>query len=134
MEWWRQVKILLDTCAVIWATMSPAALSHKARKTLANENNVILVSAASAWEIATKVRLGKLSGAEKLEQDYLAVMEEAGYTLLAIDTESALRAGRLTAEHKDPFDRMIAAQALALDIPVLSPDPQFDQFGVRRIW
>ena len=134
MEWWRQVKILLDTCAVIWATMSPAALSHKARKTLANENNVILVSAASAWEIATKVRLGKLSGAEKLEQDYLAVMEEAGYTLLAIDTESALRAGRLTAEHKDPFDRMIAAQALALDVAVLSPDPQLEQFGVRRIW
>src|ERR1035437_2402560 len=128
------MKVLLDTCAVIWATMSPAALSHKARKTLANENNVILVSAASAWEIATKVRLGKLSGAEKLEQDYLAVMEEAGYTLLAIDTESALRAGRLTAEHKDPFDRMIAAQALALDVAVLSPDPQLEQFGVRRIW
>jgi PIN domain nuclease of toxin-antitoxin system len=128
------VKVLLDTCSLIWATMSPAALSHKARKTLANESNVILVSAASAWEIATKARLGKLPGAEKLEQDYLAVMEEAGYTLLAIDTASALRAGRLTAEHKDPFYRMIAAQALALDIPVLSPDPQFDQFGVRRIW
>jgi len=128
------VKVLLDTCAVIWATMSPSALSHKARKALDNESNVILVSAASAWEIATKVRLGKLPGAEKLELDYLAVMEEAGYTLLAIDTGSALRAGRLTAEHKDPFDRMIAAQALALDVAVLSPDPQFDQFGVRRIW
>jgi PIN domain nuclease of toxin-antitoxin system len=128
------VKVLLDTCTVVWATMSPSALSHKARRTLANENNVILVSAASAWEIATKVRLGKLPSAENLEQDYLAVMELAGYTLLAIDTESALRAGRLTAEHKDPFDRMIAAQALALDVAVLSPDPQFDQFGVRRIW
>jgi len=128
------MKVLLDTCAVLWATMSPAALSHKARKTLANERNVILVSAASAWEIATKVRLGKLSGAEKLEQDYLAVMDEAGYTLLSIDAASALRAGRLTAEHKDPFDRMIAAQALAQDVAILSPDPQLDQFGVRRIW
>jgi PIN domain nuclease of toxin-antitoxin system len=128
------VKVLLDSCAVIWATMSPAALGHQARETLADESNVILVSAASAWEIATKVRLGKLPGAEKLEQDYLAVMKEAGYTLLAIDTESALRAGRLTAEHKDPFDRMIAAQALAMDVPVLSSDPQLDQFGVRRIW
>jgi PIN domain nuclease of toxin-antitoxin system len=95
---------------------------------------VILVSAASAWEIATKVRLGRLPGAEKLEQDYLAVMDEAGYTLLPIDTASALRAGRLTAQHKDPFDRMIAAQALALDVPVLSSDLQLDQFGVRRIW
>ncbi len=128
------MKVLLDSCAVIWATMSPAALGHQARETLADESNVILVSAASAWEIATKVRLGKLPGAEKLERDYLAVMKEAGYTLLAIDTESALRAGRLTAEHKDPFDRMIAAQALAMDVPVLSPDPQLDQFGVRRIW
>jgi PIN domain nuclease of toxin-antitoxin system len=128
------VKVLLDTCAVIWATLSPASLSRQVQETISDEGNSVLVSAASAWEIATKVRLGKLPGAEKLEQDYLAVMEEAGYTLLAIDTASALRAGRLTAEHKDPFDRMIAAQALAFDVPVLSPDPQYDQFGVRRIW
>ncbi len=128
------MKVLLDTCTLIWATLSPASLSSQARETIADDGNTILVSAASAWEIATKVRLGKLPGAEKLEQDYLAVMEEAGYELLAIDTASALRAGRLTAEHKDPFDRMIAAQALALDVAVLSPDPQFDQFGVRRIW
>jgi PIN domain nuclease of toxin-antitoxin system len=128
------MKVLLDTCAVIWATMSPTSLSRHAQETIADEGNAILVSAASAWEIATKVRLGRLPGAEKLEQDYLAVMEEAGYTQLPIDTASALRAGRLTADHKDPFDRMIAAQALALDVAVLSPDPQFDQFGVRRIW
>ena len=128
------MKVLLDTCALIWATLSPAALSPQAREAIADEGNVILVSAASAWEIATKVRLGRLPGAEKLEQDYLAVMEEAGYTLLPIDTASALRAVRLTAQHKDPFDRMIAAQALALDVPVLSSDLQLDQFGVRRIW
>jgi PIN domain nuclease of toxin-antitoxin system len=128
------MKVLLDTCALIWATLSPAALSPQAREAIADEGNVILVSAASAWEIATKVRLGRLPGAEKLEQDYLAVMDEAGYTLLPIDTASALRAVRLTAQHKDPFDRMIAAQALALDVPVLSSDLQLDQFGVRRIW
>jgi PIN domain nuclease of toxin-antitoxin system len=78
--------------------------------------------------------LGKLPGAEKLEREYLDVMKEAGYTELAIDAGAALRAGRLVADHRDPFDRMIAAQALALDIPVLSPDSQLDQFGVRRIW
>jgi PIN domain nuclease of toxin-antitoxin system len=128
------VRVLLDTCALIWATLSPSSLSRDARETIADEGNVILVSAASAWEIATKVRLGKLPGAEKLERDYLDVMEDAGYTLLDLDTASALRAGRLTAEHRDPFDRMIAAQALGLDIPILSPDPQLDQFGVRRIW
>lgn len=134
MEWGRRVKVLLDTCTVIWATLSPSSLSPKARETIVDEANVILVSAASAWEIATKVRLGKLPGAEKLERDYLDVMEDAGYTLLAIDTESALRAGRLAAEHRDPFDCIIAAHALALDIPVLSPDPLLDPFGVRRVW
>lgn len=128
------MKLLLDTCSLIWATMSPAALTQQARDTLANESNDILVSAASAWEIATKVRLGKLPGAEKLEQNFLAVLDEAGYTQLPIDTAWALRAGRLRAEHKDPFDRMIAAQALALDIAILSPDEQLDLFGVRRIW
>jgi PIN domain nuclease of toxin-antitoxin system len=127
------VKVLLDTCTVIWATLSPSSLSREAREIIADESNVIHVSAASAWEIATKVRLGKLPGAEKLERDYFDVMEDAGYILLDLDTESALRAGRLVAEHRDPFDRMIAAQALGLDIPVLSTDPLLDQFGIRRI-
>ena len=128
------MKVLLDTCTVIWATLSPSSLSRDAHEIIADESNVILVSAASAWEIATKVRLGKLPGAEKLERDYLDVMEDAGYTLLAIDAESALRAGRLPADHRDPFDRMIAAQALGLDIPILSPDSLLDAFGARRIW
>ena len=128
------MKVLLDTCTVLWATLSPSSLSPEAREKIADEGNVILVSAASAWEISTKVRLGKLPGAEKLERDYLDVMEDAGYTQLSIDSAAALRAGRLVAEHRDPFDRMIAAQALGMDIPVLSPDSQLDQFGVRRIW
>lgn len=128
------MRVLLDTCTILWATLSPSSLSLDAREIIADQRNVILVSAASALEIATKVRRGRLPGAEKLERDYLEVMEEAGYTMLAIDTESALRAGRLIADDKDPFDRMIVAQALALDIPILSPDPQLNQFGVRRIW
>jgi len=134
LEWGRRVRVLLDTCTLIWATLSPSALSREACGTIADESNAILVSAASAWEIATKVRMGKLPGAERLERNFQDVMEDAGYTLLAIDTHSALRAGRLPAEHRDPFDRMIAAQALGLDIPVLSPDAKLDQFGIRRIW
>ena len=128
------MKVLLDTCTVIWAIVSPASLSREAREMISDEENMILVSAASAWEIATKVRLGKLPGVEKLERDYLDVMDDAGYTQLDIDTESSLRAGRMVAEHRDPFDRMIAAQALGQDIPILSPDALLDQFGVRRIW
>jgi len=128
------MRVLLDTCSILWATLSPSALSPLGRQIIAEPANNILVSAASAWEIATKVRIGKLPGAEKLERDYMQVMEDAGYTLLSIDTGAALRAGRLVAEHRDPFDRMLAAQALALDIPILSPDPQLDKFVVRRIW
>jgi len=128
------VKVLLDTCAVIWATLSPNSLSPQARETIADEANTILVSAASAWEIATKVRAGKLPGAEKLEREYLEVMEEAGYTQLAIDTESALRAGRLVAEHRDPFDRMLIAQAELEKLFVVSNEKIFDQYGVRRVW
>jgi PIN domain nuclease of toxin-antitoxin system len=128
------VKVLLDTHTLLWATLSPASLSEEAAAIIADESNVILVSAASAWEIATKVRLGKLPGAETLEREFLDVMEDAGYTLLAIDAASALRAGRLTGEHRDPFDRMIAAQALGEDLLVVSRDAQLDLFGVRRIW
>lgn len=128
------MKVLLDTCTLIWATLAPASLSKQAREAIADEGNVVLVSAASAWEIATKVRVGKLPGTEKLEENFLDLMDEAGYTQLAIDAGAALRAGRLVAEHRDPFDRMIAAQALALDVAVISPDAQLDQFGVRRVW
>jgi PIN domain nuclease of toxin-antitoxin system len=128
------VRVLLDTCTLIWASLSSKSLTPKVRKIIADKNNAILVSAASAWEIATKVRLGKLPGVERLERDFVNAINDAGYTALAIDTESALRAGRLASAHRDPFDRMIAAQALALDIPVLSPDPQFEGLGVRRIW
>ncbi len=128
------MKLLLDTCTVIWATMSPSALSRDALELIADEANEILVSAASAWEIATKVRLDRLPGAEKLERNFLDVMDAAGYSLLSIDAAAALRTGRLVADHRDPFDRMIAAQALALDVPVLSPDAQLEVFGVRRLW
>jgi len=133
-ERWCSMKILLDTCSILWATLSPSALSPLGRQIIADPANVILVSAASAWEIASKVRIGKLPGAEKLEREHIQGMEDAGYTLVAIDTKAALRAGRLVAEHRDPFHRMLAAQALALDIPILSPDPQLDRFVVRRVW
>jgi PIN domain nuclease of toxin-antitoxin system len=128
------LRVLLDTHTLLWATLSPSFLSRKASTIIADEANVILVSAASAWEIATKVRLGKLPGAEALEREFQEVMDRAGYTLLAIDVASALRAGRLIAEHRDPFDRMLAAQALASDLPILSTDSRLDTFGVRRIW
>lgn len=84
--------------------------------------------------MATKVRLGKLPEAETLEREFLEMTQRTGFVLLSIEPELALRAGRLVGAQGDPFDRMIAAQALQLDIPVISADPKLDSFGVRRIW
>ena len=128
------MRVLLDTHTLLWATLSPASLSRDVSAIIADEANVILVSAATAWEIATKVRLGKLPGAERLEKEFRDVMEDAGYTVVPIDAAVALRAGRFPSEHRDPFDRVIAAQALADDIPVLSSDGKLDSFGIQRIW
>ena len=128
------MKVLLDTHALLWSVLSPKSLSRRAALLIGDDNNTILVSAASAWEIATKVRLGKLPGAEALEHDFLDIMDTAGYTLLPIDAAAALRAGRFVSLHRDPFDRVLAAQALAEDVPIVSTDKQFEAFGVRRIW
>jgi PIN domain nuclease of toxin-antitoxin system len=128
------VRVLLDTHTLIWAKISPKSLSRQVAKIMADPLNEIFVSAATAWEIATKVRLGKLPGAENLERNFLETIEDSGYTLVPIDAENGLRAGRLIADHGDPFDRMLAAQSLASDMPILSKDTKLDAFGVRRLW
>ena len=126
--------VLLDTHTVLWATLNPSMLSSLATKIILDTANTLLVSSISAWEIANKVRIGKLPEAELLEKDFTRNMADAGYTLLPLGVEDALRAGRLVGDHCDPWDRMIAAQALALDIPVISIDPKLDAFGVLRLW
>ncbi len=128
------MNVLLDTHVLLWAALAPASLSPDTAAIVADEANIVVVSAASAWEIATKVRLGKLPGAETFEREFLDVLDDAGYSLLAIDLEDALRAGRLPGVHRDPFDRMLVAQALGRDLPLLSNDAKLDAFGIRRIW
>ena len=112
---------LLDTHTLLWALYNTSRLSRAASSVLADERNELYVSAASAWEIATKVRRGRLTQAERLEANFVASLETAGF-------------GLLVGGHGDPFDRMIAAQALAEDIAVISNDAKLDGFGVRRIW
>jgi PIN domain nuclease of toxin-antitoxin system len=129
------MRALLDTHTLLWAVLNPLQLSPDASAFIRDTNNVICVSAASAWEIATKVRIGKLPHAVSFERKFMEVVTQvAQYTLLPISPEVALRAGRLQGTHKDPFDRIIAAQALAEDIPVIGKDAELDAFGVRRIW
>ncbi len=128
------MKLLLDTHTLIWAIYTSKKLSAVASKNIADPENAILVSAASAWEVATKCRLGRLPEAEWLERDFTEALDDAGYEILSISADHALRAGRLPGAHQDPFDRMFAAQALSLDIPIISNDAKLDSFGVRRIW
>ena len=128
------MKILLDTHVVLWAAYQDELLSPRARRSIQSKRNEIFVSAASAWEVVTKFRLGKLAFARDLAEDFVANVTSAGYLLLSISVEHALRAGRFTAAHNDPFDRMLAAQAIHEDLLLLSSDTQLDTFGVRREW
>jgi len=128
------VRVLLDTHTLLWSIFSPSTLSRGAAEIVRDPNSELLVSAASAWEIATKVRRGRLPEAEELERNFLEDMGAAGILLREITVEDALRAGRLPGSHRDPIDRMIAAQAIADDIPVISIDAKLDLFHVRRIW
>lgn len=128
------MRALLDTHALLWWLDGDERLSPAARSFLSDEKNEILVSAASAWEIATKARIGKLPGALDVAADVLGCLQRQGFTALAISVADGQRAGALPGPHKDPFDRMLIAQALALDIPLVTNEAIFEQYGVRRLW
>ncbi|HUY95861.1 MAG TPA: type II toxin-antitoxin system VapC family toxin [Terracidiphilus sp.] len=128
------MRFLLDTHALLWAAYRRDLLSKPALDLLGKSRNEFFVSAASAWEIATKFRLGKLPHAQVLVGNFIPAITAAGYLLLPISVEHALRAGSLPGSHRDPFDRMLAGQSIHEDIPLLSNDERLDAFGVRRIW
>ncbi|MYD96223.1 MAG: type II toxin-antitoxin system VapC family toxin [Gammaproteobacteria bacterium] len=128
------MRVLLDTHAFVWWIADSSRLSKPAGRTIADEANGILVSAASAWEIATKFRLGKLPEGEALAVDVAGHITEQGFEELAIGVADAERAGRLPGPHRDPFDRMLIAQALARDLTIVSTDAVFDRYGVSRLW
>jgi PIN domain nuclease of toxin-antitoxin system len=128
------VRFLLDTHTLLWAFNGAPDLSTRARRLIQDGGNELLVSAASAWEIATKVRLGKLPTGEELVSDLGYYLSQLGCDGLPISVDHAVRAGRLRGEHRDPFDRMLIAQAQAENLPILSNDRVFDLYGVERIW
>ena len=125
---------LIDTHALLWWLSDDPALTRPARKIIVEAKNVILVSAASAWEIATKVRLGKLPTGTDLVADFAGYLERERFQILGISGEHAIRAGLLPGSHKDPFDRMLIAQAQAENLPIVSNEALFDEYGVRRVW
>lgn len=128
-------ELLVDTHVLLWALTEPQKLTSAADEALADPETVIWVSAATAWEIATKVRIGKLPGAESLVLDYPRHLATWYATQLPIDSADSLLAGSMVWEHRDPFDRMIVAQAIRRGLPLVSADKVFDGLpGVDRLW
>ena len=128
------MRILLDTHAFVWWVADSRRLSEAARHAIAEDENDVFVSAASAWEIATKHRLGRLPEADALADDTRGHIADQGFEELAVSVADAGRAGRLAGPHRDPFDRMVIAQALAHDLAIVSNEKAFDRYGVNRLW
>ena len=124
----------MDTHTFLWWMDDNASLSATARRVIVDEANDIVVSAASAWEIATKCRLGKLPAAEVVAMNVAGCIASEGFEALAISDSDAERTGRLPRIHRDPFDRMLIAQALGHDLATVSIDAALDRYGVSRLW
>ena len=127
------MRLLLDTHAVLfWANDDPA-LSRKASRMIAATDNECLISAASVWEISMKTRAGKMD-AHRLLETFEGFLEENGLSPLPITLQHARTAGALPLHHRDPFDRMLAAQSQIEHLTIVSKDQVFDRYGVPRLW
>jgi PIN domain nuclease of toxin-antitoxin system len=128
------LRLLLDTHAVLWWFLDDPALSRAAREAIEAEDAEVSVSAVSAMEVTTKFRLGKLPQAAPLADRFEALVEGYSFAPLPITLRHASLAGNLPIAHKDPFDRLLIAQALVEDLFLVSNEKLFDATGVRRLW
>jgi PIN domain nuclease of toxin-antitoxin system len=128
------LRLLLDTHAFIWWLAGDAALSPVARDAIGDRDNEIFVSAASAWEIATKHRIGKLDQAAFLAADIVGAASQQGFQELPITLRHGQIAGSLPGPRRDPFDRMLVAQSIAEAMPLVSQEKIFVQYGIQLLW
>jgi len=128
------MRYLLDTHALLWWWTDDQQLSPLARSVIETQTNEIVVSAASAWEIATKHRLGKLAEANEAVQRFNELVAADGFEHLPVSYLHALRAGSYACQHRDPFDRMLAAQTDLGALVLLTCDSAFAAFGTRVAW
>jgi PIN domain nuclease of toxin-antitoxin system len=126
--------LLLDTHALLWWLAGDGRLSRKARVAMSNADQLIFVSAASAWEITTKYRIGKLAGAGIVARDVASAVASQAFSPLAITLVHAQRAGSLLGTHRDPLDRMLIAQSQLENLTLVSNEKIFDDYGVTRLW
>jgi PIN domain nuclease of toxin-antitoxin system len=128
------ISVLLDTHALLWALVEPSNLSLAAVEIIEDPQNTVVVSSASAWEIAIKYQLGRLPEARLVIDGYQQHLRVLRAVELSVNSIHAIRAGSFEVEHRDPFDRMLASQSLIEGIPLVSKDPLLRQFDVSLIW
>lgn len=125
---------LLDTHALVWWWLTDPKLSKAAHDILSDSSNVISVSAVTGYEIANKVRAGQLPTMREPLAIYDFALERDGFSNLVLDPRHARHAGLIEGRHRDPFDRMIAAQALLEDLTVITKDRQIAALGCKVLW
>ena len=125
---------LLDTHALIWWVTADDRISRELRQRLGHPEQDVFVSAATAWEIATKVRIGKLDVPKALLRDFAQAVESLGFLPLPITLRHGADAGRMPNVHRDPFDRILATQARVEGLDLVSCDPAFAALGVKTLW
>ena len=128
------MRLLLDTHAFLWWAEDSPRLPRPARRAIQDDDNDVLISAATAWEITTKHRLGKLPNADPIASDIAGAIAAQGFEELPITVQEAARAGALPGPHRDPFDRMLIAQALSRNLVLISNETTFDRYPIHRLW
>ncbi len=128
------MRLLLDTHVLLWWFTDDIRLSVAARQALADPANLLFASAASAWEVATKQRLGKLTGVPEAAARWVELLQADGIAPLPVNQQHALRAGSYAQPHRDPFDRMLAAQSEIEDLTLVTADPELPAFGCKILW
>ncbi len=127
------MRYLLDTHAFLWFVSGDDRLSRKARFAMEKDDAELVLSAASVWEMAIKSSLGRLTLADSLER-YIAEKVAEGFRILPIEWLHAAAVEKLPSHHRDPFDRLLIAQAIAEELVVLTSDPLFRSYGVKVFW
>jgi PIN domain nuclease of toxin-antitoxin system len=128
------VRLLLDTHTFLWWVAASSELSRRARSAVGSARNECFVSVASGWEIAIKVSLGKLRIDGALDRFLPEQLAANGFRALAIDLKHAARVASLPFHHRDPFDRLLVAQALEENLAMVTADPVIASYGVNRVW
>jgi PIN domain nuclease of toxin-antitoxin system len=128
------ISVLLDTHALIWWLTDNPRLSDSARQIISDGETRVFVSSATAWEISTKHRLGKLPEIGNFIEKFSSYLRRERFEPLPISIEHSLHAGMLPGPHRDPFDRMLIAQATLQCLQVITIDPVFAEYGVSVVW